>query len=87
MLLPKGTKLIGSKLLLLLCLPNIATHRASEIFLNAVQRLQTNMVETKMRTVAKKPGLLSECLDCEVQVSVDRRQFRTHRAKETDQEI
>lgn len=80
MLLPKGTKLVSSKLLLFLCLPNIATHRASEIFFKCCPK-------TSDQHGGNQDESPKKCLDCEVQVSVDHRQFRTYRAKETDQEI
>ena len=38
-----------------------------------------NVVETKVETQGKTPVLLSECLNCVVQVSVDGGQFRTQR--------
>lgn len=48
-------------------------------FFNAVQGFQMNVVETKVETQGKTPVLLSERLNCVVQVSVDGGQFRTYR--------
>lgn len=72
MLFPKGTKLVGSELLIFLSIsPTLLHIELQRFFLNAIQGLQTSMLETKRRTLVKKPVLLSECLKFRSALTVD----------------